>query len=245
VTNVDTDTAPGRRVCQCCPRPLLHRELRAGRGVCWLCEDRLTDDLTEVETLWRELPALLIPGTGGDTSDAPRTPGPSGSKPPSSLPVLSLLGGGVTDVLLAQEDAWRRELRKTRHCPLTPFRGSQDQTLKGTVAWLRVNLRWACEAYPDVDDLDRALGKLLGEMRGLVTGDRRRREELAPACPMAARGHDEDDPASPTCGGQLTFDPRKAAIRCDTCRRTWGPAEFDVLGAKAGLITLPFTVPAA
>ncbi|NUR01280.1 MAG: hypothetical protein HOY79_33585 [Streptomyces sp.] len=232
------------RTCQCCPRRLTRSEIRSNRRVCWPCEGRLTDELTEVETLWRELPRLLNKGTGGEVSDAPRAPGPSGSQAPCRLNVLSLLGGGVTEPLLVEEDAWRTELRKTRHCPLTPHRGGQDTTLKGTVAWLRVNLRWACEAYPDVDDLNRTLGRLLGELRGLVTGDQRRREDLTPGCPRPARGYDDNDPAAPTCGGQLTHDPRKSVIRCDTCRRSYNPLEWVALGAAAGVISLPFTIPA-
>jgi hypothetical protein len=239
------DPAPQFPVCQCCPRRLLPLEVRHGRLVCRPCEERLESELDEVAVLWRQLPGQLVKGTsGGEASDAPRAPGPTGSQAPCNLAALSLLGGGVTDPLLAEEDAWRRELRKTRHCPLTPQRGGQDTTLKGVLAWLRVNLHWACHAYPDVDDLDRALRKLLGEMRGLVSGDRRRREELEPGCPMPARGHTEDAEA-PKCGGQLTYDPRKKVIRCDTCRRAYGPTEWDQVGAAAGLITLPFTMPAA
>jgi hypothetical protein len=242
-----TTPAPAFHVCQCCPRRLIGVEVRNGRLVCRPCEQRIDAELGEVVDLWAKLPGLLAPGTaaGTDGDDAPRAPGPSGSKPPANLAVLSLLGGGVTEPLLAEEDAWRRELRKTGHYPLTPNRGRQDHVLAGTVRWLRVNLYWACHAYPDVDDLSRTVGRLLGEMHGLVSGDRRRREELKPGCPMPARGHVEDDPATPKCGGKLTYDPRKVVIRCDTCRRRFGLADWDTLGAAAGLITLPFTIPAA
>jgi hypothetical protein len=242
-----TTPAPTFPTCQCCPRRLIGVEVRNGRLVCRPCERRIEAELREVVELWALLPGLLKPGTAGgdDGGDAPRAPGPSGSKPPANLAVLSLLGGGVTEPLLAEEDAWRRELRKAGHYPLTPGRGRQDHVLAGTVRWLGTNLYWACHAYPDVDDLSRTLGRLLGEMRGLVSGDRRRREELKPGCPMPARGFAEDDPATPKCGGTLTYDPRRSAIRCDTCRRSVPPAEWDVLGAAAGLITLPFTIPAA
>ncbi|MFE4960904.1 hypothetical protein ACFRCW_45125 [Streptomyces sp. NPDC056653] len=241
------DTTPAFPVCQCCPRRLIGVEVQRGRLVCRPCESRIDAELGEVADLWERLPALLAPGTAGgdDAGDAPRAPGPSGSKPPANLAVLSLLGGGVTEPLLVEEDAWRRELRTTRHYRLTPGRGGQDNTLRGTVKWLRLNLYWACHAYPDVDDLDRTLRKLLGEMRGLVSGDRRRREDLKPCCPMPARGYNEDDPETPKCGGRLTYDPRRTVIRCDTCRRAYGPADWDLLGAAASLITLPFTVPAA
>ncbi|MEE1838129.1 hypothetical protein [Streptomyces sp. SP17KL33] len=233
-------------VCQCCPRRLLDVEVQFGRLVCRPCERRLDAELVEVATLWTRLPALLRPGaSGADNGDAPRPPGPTGSKPPANLAVLSLLGGGVTDLLLVEEDAWRREWSKTGPYPPTPRRGRQDQTLRGTVQWLRDNLYRACHNYPDVDDLDRTLRKLLGEMRGLVSGDRRRREELTASCPMPARGHDEDDSAAPKCGGTLAYDPRKAVIGCGTCHRTVPPAQWGELGAAAGLITLPFTVTAA
>lgn len=232
-------------VCQCCPRRLLGVEVERGRLVCRPCEERLARELLEVAQLWKQLPGLLRPGVGaGEVSDAPRAPGPSGSRPPAPIAVLSLLGGGVTDPLLVEEDAWRRELRKTRRCPLTPRRGGQDATLKGVVDWLGVNLYWACHAYPDVDDLDRTLWRLLGEMRGLVSGDRRRREDLTPGCPMPARGY-QDGAGAPQCGGTLTYDPRKTVIRCSSCRRSYGPSEWDEVGAAAGLITLPFKLPAA
>jgi hypothetical protein len=239
------DTTTDLPQCPCCPRQLLRVEAQAGRLVCRPCENRLAAELAEVLQLWQHLPALLAPGTAAEGDTSERAPGPTGSKPPASLDVLSLLGGGVTQPLLAEEDAWRQELRKSGHCPLTPARGNQDDTLTGTVTWLRANLRWACGAYPDVDDLHRTLGRLLGEMRGLVTGDRRRREEMEPGCPMPARGHADDDPDAPPCGGQLTYDPRKAIIRCDTCLRRYGPAHWARLGAAAGLITLPFTITAA
>ncbi|MEU1372009.1 hypothetical protein ABZ454_38870 [Streptomyces sp. NPDC005803] len=209
--------------------------------MCRPCETRIYAELGEVADLWHQLPALLAPGTASSGGgDAPRAPGPTGSKPPGSLAVLSLLGGGVTDLLLCEEDAWRRELGTA-----TPRRGGQDSTLRGTVEWLRLHVSWACHTYTDVDDLDRTLRKLLGEMRGLVSGDRRRREDLKPGCPMTARGYAETDSDAPTCGGKLTYDPRKTVIRCNTCRRAYGPADWFRLGAAAGLITLPFTVPAA
>jgi hypothetical protein len=239
-------TAPAFPVCQCCPRRLHGIEVRHGRTVCRLCEKRIAEALTEVLALWRDLHDVLVPGTRAADSggDAPHAPGPTGSRPPADLAVLSLLGGGVSQRLLAEEDAWRRELRKARHYPLTPFRGDQTQTVTGCVTWLRNNLLWACHSYPDVDDLSRALGRLLGEMRGVVTGDRRHRETLDAPCPMTARGHTEDDPAAPQCGGTLTFDPRKVAISCDTCRRAYKTADWHRLGAAAGLFTLPLTTAA-
>lgn len=233
------------RVCQCCPNRL-RPDTEDGRQVCRRCQVRLASELAEVATLWAQLPALVVKGTpAADTADMPRGPGPVWSQAPGNLEVLNLLGGGVSGPLLAEEDAWRRELRKTQHFPLTPRRGTQDATVRGCVAWLQSHLYWACVAYPDVDDLDRTLGKLLGAMRGLTSGDQRRREDLEPSCPMPARGHDEDDPTAPACGGTLAYDPRRKVIRCDTCRRAFGAAQFDVLGAAAGLITLPFTAPAA
>ncbi|MEU2426986.1 hypothetical protein ABZ619_39240 [Streptomyces sp. NPDC007851] len=239
------DTRPAFPVCRCCPRRLFAIEAKHGRTVCRLCEARIAKDLTEVLTLWQQLHQVVVPGTaptGG--GDAPGSAGPTGSRPPADVAVLDLLAGGVTRRLLAEEDAWRRELRKSRHYPLTPFRGNQTQTVTGCVTWLRNNLLWACHAYPDVDDLHRTLGRLLGEMRGAITGDRRRREALAPGCPMAARGHAEDDESAPRCEGALTFDPRKVVIRCGTCYRTYAVTDWHRLGAAAGLFTVPLVTAA-
>jgi hypothetical protein len=41
-------------------------------------------------------------------------------------------------------------------------------------------------------------------MRGLVFGDRRRREDLKPGYLMPVRGHNEDNPVAPKYGGKLT-----------------------------------------
>lgn len=227
--------------CRCCPRALFRVEVQDGRTVCRPCHARLAAELAEVLTLWDELPACLAPGTAGPGDGGPRQAGPTGSRPSANLAVLSLLGGSVSDRLLAEEDAWRSELRKTRPYPLTPPRGRQDAVVRGCVTWLRGHLHWACHTYPDMDDLDRTLRRLLQEMRGVVTGDRRRTTDLAPACPMPAAGADETDADTPACGGTLTYLPRQVVIRCDTCRRSFGPTEWDTLGAAAGLDTLPFT----
>lgn len=236
-----TSTTP---TCQCCPRRLLEVEVQDSRLVCRPCEARIAAELGEVVELWPRLPALLAPGAAGSDGGSSRAPGPTGSKPPANLAVLSLLGGGVTDLLLVEEDAWRREIQKTRRYPNTPKRGRQDAILAGTVEWLRQNLFWACHAYPDVDDLDRALRKLLGEMRGLVSGDRRRREDLKPGCPMPAHGYAEDDSRAPACGGQLTYDPRQTLVRCGSCRRAYGKNDWHRVGLAAGLITLPVSAAA-
>ncbi|MFD0393292.1 hypothetical protein ACFQ3Z_15775 [Streptomyces nogalater] len=138
----------------------------------------------------------------------------------------------MTEPLLAEEDAWRRELRKSGHYPLTPHRGGQDNTLRGTVHWLRLNLHWACGApgrrrpRPGATPTSR---------RDARPGVRRPPPTRGPRTPLsdAARGHAEDDPAAPKCRGQLTYDPRKSVIRCDTCRRAYGPHEWDIVGARA------------
>ncbi|GAA3805641.1 hypothetical protein ACFQ0G_49415 [Streptomyces chiangmaiensis] len=62
---------------------------------------------------------------------------------------------------------------------------------------------------------------------------------------MPARGHNEDNLAAPKSGGKLNSDPRKTLIRCDTCRRVYGPTDWAQLGAAAGLITLPLILTAA
>jgi hypothetical protein len=227
------------RVCQCCPQPITDRvELDRGRLVCRGCEQRMLSQLREVAQLWPHLATLAEKGTpllGAD--DAPRPTGPSGSQAPGDLAVLSLLAGGVTGPLLVEEDAWRRHLRgRGFRVPLTPWRGDQDQTLRGCLAWLLAHLNWAVHEYEDVDDLDRALRKILGSMRGVVTGDRRRAERLPLPCPLPARGHDEDDPGAPACGGDLVFDPRRAVIRCGGCLRTLRPSQWHRLGAT---LTVP------
>jgi hypothetical protein len=228
-------------LCQCCQKELHGRDLDGGRQVCRHCEDRLGEDLAKVGELWEKLPALLEKGApAADGTEGVSTSGPTASQAPGNLAVLSLLAGGVTGPLLVQEDAWRRELRKRGHWPLTPRRGDQDQTLRGVLRFLSGNLHWACHDYDSVDDLDKDLGKLLGEMRGVVSGDRRRSKRLPVPCPLPAPGSEEDDPQAPACGGTLTYySLPKVTVRCDTCRRTLPWKLWHRVGLAAGLITLP------
>jgi hypothetical protein len=230
--------------CQCCRREL-HRAPAQDRTVCCSCEDRIAEQLLDVAALWEQLPAYAVrttvvhEDTGRVTVSAP-----PGSAAPGDLGALDLMAGGVVNRLIVHEDAWRRELRKTGRWPLTPWRGDQDQTLRGVLAFLTAQLPWACLSYDDVPGLARDLTAVLRDMRAVVTGDRRRTRELAAPCPLVP---DDAEPAEdgrlPPCGGVLVFDPQASLIRCRSCGAALGREDWTGLAIDAGV--LPVALPDA
>ncbi|WP_234322714.1 hypothetical protein [Streptomyces sp. NRRL S-350] len=222
-------------VCQCCPRRLKREELSAGRGVCWLCEDRIASGLQEIRTLWPRLSEVVHQGAAPREEGMPKPPsGPDGSTAPGNLEAYDLLAGGVTGPLLAREDEWRAELRRhDPRWPLTPHRGGQDQTVAGVLEFLGANLRWACGGgYSDVDDLDTDVRLLVRRMTAVVNNDRRRPCTLKAPCPLPSR----TDPSG-TCGGELVYEPvPEAVIRCGLCKQRIGYQYWTDLVDAAGLL---------
>jgi hypothetical protein len=152
---------------------------------------------------------------------------------PGNLQALDLVAGGVTGTLIVHEDAWRRELRRIYpRLPLTPFRGNQSQTLAGVLTFLHEWLRWACQSYDGIQDLEQDLYDLLGRMQTVVSGEPRKKPRVLPVpCPLKPTG-------KKACGGELAFDPTSRLITCRTCRGDIGHEHWADIGLAVGLIAL-------
>lgn len=192
--------------CSHCSRLLYADEL--SRFACRLCEDRARTQLTALPDLYDQLATALTPGSAH--SDSGKVKASKSAPLPVSLHVLSMRGpGGVVSELIAIEDAWRAALRWTS----TPFRGSYEQAIRGTVGFLANNVGWACDAYQEVSfDLD-VIRKVHSQSQTVVTGERRRR--IGVTC-LA----EYDDGRQ--CGAELRIDIGVPVTRCRECGAEWG-----------------------
>ncbi|BFP50078.1 hypothetical protein KCMC57_64460 (plasmid) [Kitasatospora sp. CMC57] len=221
-------------VCSCCALPLYEKEVSEGRTACCRCEQVTNSRLRDVAALWPRLPACTLKGTAVDTGGR-STPGGTGSAAPGNLAAISLLAGDVTNRLRVHEDHWR-QVRGGQ--PVTEFRGNPDQGLKAVLAYLSINLNWACHEPVDLHALSVDLRHLVGEMTAIVTGERDPRVTIPYPCPYPARGFDSDDPQAPACGGRLRMDPRVAEIRCQDCTAKLPKHLWAQLGVIVGAIVL-------
>lgn len=219
--------------CSCCALPLYEEEVGAGRTACRRCEQVTAGRLRDVAALWPRLPACTVKGTA--QTDGRAAPGGTGSAAPGNLAAISLLAGDVTDRLRVHEDHWRT-VRGGR--PVTGPRGNPDQGLRAVLAYLSINLNWACHAAVDLHTLAADLRHLVGEMTAIVTGETDPRVTVPFPCPYPAPGADPADPQPPACGGRLRMDPRPAEIHCRDCRAIVPVHRWVELGIVVGAFLL-------
>lgn len=151
-------------VCTACGRGLLQHE--RGRFACRVCEARGVELLRTLPALYAQTAYLLQPGTGGKGG---RVSGSKSAPLPCSEAVLSLRArGGMVTILTSWESAFRDELGYTA----TPFRGTYEQTLDGTVQFLVNAAPWIYASFPAVDEYHRELRQIAGQARAIVTGEK-------------------------------------------------------------------------
>ncbi|MGW7001402.1 hypothetical protein ACWGCW_00895 [Streptomyces sp. NPDC054933] len=210
------DQEPAYR-CTHCPRLLHHDEL--SRYACRICEDRATEQVQALGSLYGQLERVLQPGKGaghGGRVSVGRT-----APLPVALQPLNLRGpGGIVTELQFIEDSWRRTLGWT----VAPFRGNHEQTLADVVPFLVNNLPWACSAYEEVAFDLQVITHLHAQADGAVTGERDVRVPIG-CCPVV---HEETGIA---CGERLKVSPWALTIRCGGCGTQWQRDEWLRLGA--------------
>ncbi|MCX4751752.1 hypothetical protein OG455_41685 [Kitasatospora sp. NBC_01287] len=218
--------------CCCCGYELHGADY--GRLACWRCEERLYDRLNEVGELWAKLPGSAHRPVGK------RSPGRSMSVHPGmpgNATVINLTAGGDDTPLgrlLAVEEDWRR----ARGFTVQVWRGSVEQTMPLVLRFLRDNLPWACGAHknpgllpdgsellPDVQLLDEALRRTVGELAQTVTGERRPR-----TIPVMC-GAEWDDGA--TCSAEIRVGAQTLRTVCPGCGAEWTREIFLRLAAEA------------
>lgn len=198
-------------LCELCDKPAA---VRVHEG----CRRRLGERLLTLPGAWRALAAFLAPPPATGRLGAPtRDEAPL----PVRLDVLDLRARGGIERLTEWERDWRELLGWTR----LPFRGSVEQTVEGTVTFLRNNLLWACEEHPGIRDFDREVGQIISEIRSIA--DPPERSVRVGYCPTRL---DDGEP----CGAVLRYLPGAATIRCAWCRSEHGPSDWVALATAQG-----------
>lgn len=217
--------------CTVCPRELHGTDY--GRQTCAWCEDRMYHRLNEVGQLWCQLPNSALRPVGD------REPGRSMSVHPGmpgNAQVITLTAGGDDTPLgrlRAVEDDWRR----ARGFTVQVWRGSSAQTMPLVLRFLRDHLPWACGAHknprlrdgepllPDVQLLDEALRRIVGELGQAVTGEPRPR--TIPVMCFA------EWPDGSTCGAEIRVGARTTHTVCPGCGAEWSREIFLRLAIEA------------
>lgn len=179
------------------------------------CVARLDEALAELPGLYRALASVLLPGTvpAGARVSGSRTP-----PLPVALGPLSLRArGGIVGVLADWEDAVRSALE----WPERPLRGSIEHTVDGTVAFLRAQLLWICDAFEPAAEFAHEIRHLVAQCRCCL-GERSDARVIG-YCPAVL-----DDGTE--CGRPLRASPESEVIRC-TCGASWLRAQWMTLGA--------------
>ena len=200
--------------CTICRRPLgLDREQTRHQR----CADRLRDNLTELPGLYALMGAVLAPGTAGDRS---RVSGTRTAPMPVRLEPLAQRGPGGMVTTLA---LWETHVRAERGLSAGTVRGSGAQDLAAIVLFLRAQLPWMADHYPQVEKFGCDLRDIVHDCHA-----------AAGILPMMMRVGDcpkllADGEA---CGVALYADPYADQIQCRWCRWTWFRPQWVALGKK-------------
>lgn len=181
------------------------------------CRARLDGRLAVLPGAWRALAVFLVPGSTGDRNGRPsRVEAPL----PVRLDVLDLRARGGIQRLAE----WERDTRDLLGWSPPPFRGTVEQTVTGTVTFLRNNLLWLCDQHPAVRDLDREVAEITAEIRSIVDpvdpADRPRRLGY---CPTLLDGV--------LCGAVISLAPGRSSAACRWCGSDWAPSRWLELAA--------------
>lgn len=220
--------------CAICPYELHGADY--GRLVCWRCESRMYDRLNEVGSLWARLPDSAHRPVGERSVGRSMSVHPG---LPGNAQVICLTGPGDDTPLgrlRAVEDDWRR----ARGFTVQSWRGSSEQTMPLVLRFLREHLPWACGAHknprlrdgepllPDVQLLDEALRRTVGELAQATTGEPRPR-----TIPVMC-GAEWDDGS--TCTAEIRVGAQTLRTTCPGCGAEWTRETFIRLAIEANQI---------
>lgn len=221
--------------CTVCPRELHGADY--GRQTCAWCEDRMYHRLNEVGQLWAQLPNSALRPVGVRSAGRSMSVHPG---MPGNAQVINLTGPG-DDTPLGRlrtvEDDWRR----ARGFTVQSWRGSSTQTMPLVLRFLRDHLPWACGAHknprlladgsellPDVQLLDEALRRIVGELAQAVTGEPRAR-----TIPVMC-GAEYDDGS--ICTAEIRVGALTLRTVCPGCGAEWSRETFLRLAIEANQI---------
>ncbi|MFJ3839437.1 hypothetical protein ACIPY6_28575 [Streptomyces sp. NPDC090054] len=166
------------------------------------CRQHVFEDLAALPNLYRQLADALEPGRRGDQGRGGTRTAPL----PCSLEALDLRArGGIQGVLTSWED----DVRDTLGWEDRPFRGSIEQDVDGSAAFLQTQLAWICDSHPAAKELADEIRQIAGQARRLITGERAP-IRVPVACP---------------CGRVLRVTLDTPGERCPGCETQYGHRE--------------------
>lgn len=180
------------------------------RLVCWPCEERTAQRITELPHLFAQLNKTAMLMKGSSRSGAP-TSGSRTPPIPPRLDVLNLTGpSGIVARLRDIEDAWRKAFNRR----IAPWAGSPAEAVPVHANFLAINLRRACETYESIgQDID-TIRRLHGECKAIVDQKPKTGRVKIGHCPvLTADGH--------LCAEQLYASARSFKTTCATCGTAW------------------------
>lgn len=182
------------------------------------CRVRLDGRLAELPPAWRALAVFLVPGSTGDRNG--RRPSRDEAPLPVRLDVLDLRARGGIQRLAE----WERDTRELLGWSPPPFRGSVEQSVSGTVTFLRNNLLWLCDQHPAVRDLDREVYEITAEIRSVV-------DPIDPADRPRRLGYCPQETVDGPCGAVVVLPAGASTAVCRWCRTQWAPDQWLALRA--------------
>lgn len=204
------------------------------RWACRLCEDRTRKRLAELPDLFARLntTAALMPGARRSKSTPNEATRGGGRTAPLPLRLGALdltAAGGVVTRLQAIEDAWRPVLGRTI-APATdgvrifaPWRANPGSAVPGHIAFISINLEWACERYESVSQDIEEIRRLHAEVTATLAGDQRAGRVKIGACPVVLGDGGR-------CGTLLTATATRPVVQCGGCGARWdGDLEWRLL----------------
>lgn len=188
---------------------------RALWTTCQPCQDRITRQLADVETMWPLLSDCLEPTRGHS--------GPRSQGGPAPLPVtgqvLELIGPAGVPARLY----WRyADLAMARRLQPAPLPSGSDARLALALRGIRRHLPWAVQAV-DLRELADELRKIVGQLSAVTGG--------TPAhtvpCPAEL-------PDGGRCTGRMRYDSTSGSAYCRDCRTDLDPSQWLEYWVKLG-----------
>lgn len=201
--------------------------------VCLICRKKTTDNLTYLPYAFKALSNLLEPGAHDQSGI--RTA--SGSRPPLSIPVLSLLGqdqldGGISGdsrdqlggpSILGTLGYWQRRWYELE--PRGPRPGARAYDVVYVTGWLINRQQWAVVNLEPYFDFSREVGKVAHACLIMLAEERDKTIRIPGHCPVP----DMENEGKP-CGALLSVQSSDEIIRCYRCGGVWPRHAWALLG---------------
>ena len=188
---------------------------------CQHCQNRITECLGEIETMWPLLSDCLEPARG---HTGPRVTRSTDWTPPAAEQVLDLIGPmGIPHRLYLRY----ADMAVARRLQPQPRPAGADATVARSLRMIRKHLPWAVQGY-NLTEAHRELRTITEDLRRVTGGGADTHRIPCPA----------ELPDKTRCVGQLVYDDASRAARCRTCGTSLDPTEWLGYAMKLGMLTV-------